>query len=167
MKKYATCILLICMVGVLGGCSGWKDSHLDGKEALGQIREWSETLGEKQLTQDTDLIGTRTLEQEDDFYNGDYAAIVEETTGRDVVFGGAGIEERTIVCSGKVTVISGDIKIRVRMNEDVVYITPDENGHFEKEFSFTSGGNYLMVDYEDFTGSIDLRCKEGEDGHDE
>ena len=167
MKKYMTCILLICMVGVLSGCSEWKDSRLDGKDALGQVEEWSESLGKKQLTKDTDLIGTRTLDQEGDFYNGDYAAIVEDATGRDVGFGGAGIEERMIVYSGKVTVTSGDVKIRVRMNEDVVYITPDENGHFEKEFSFTSGGNYLMVDYEDFTGSIDLRCKEGEDGHDE
>ena len=28
------------------------------------------------------------------------------------------------------------------------------------DFSFKSGGNYIMIDYENFTGSIELRCTE-------
>ena len=107
------------------------------------------------------------MEQEGDCYSGSYNAQAEQMTGRDVVFGGAGMEERTISCSGNIDRESGSIKIRVRMNEEVVYISPNENGHFEKEFSFESGGNYIMVDYEDFTGSIELRCTEGEDGDEE
>lgn len=161
LKKSIIGILIICMMGVLSGCAEWKSSHTDGKEVIGQISEWTGTLGKKQLTTDTDLCGTRTLEQEEDFYTGTYTARVEQMTGRDVIFGGAGVEERTMICSGMVNITSGDIKIRVRMNEDVVYITPDENGDFEAEFSFVSGGNYIMVDYEDFTGSIDLICTEG------
>ena len=107
------------------------------------------------------------MEQEGDYYSGSYNAQIEQITGRDVVFGGAGTEERTIICSGNIDRESGSIKIRVRMNEEVVYISPNENGHFEKEFSFESGGNYIMVDYEDFTGSIELRCTEGEDADEE
>lgn len=167
MKKGIIGILFICMVGAMYGCTEWKSSHDDGKGVIEQIREWTGTLGKKQLTTDADLCGTRTLEQEEDYYTGSYTAKVEQMTGRDVVFGGAGIEERTVICSGMIDRKSGDIKIRVRMNEEVVCVSPDENGYFEKEFSFASGGNYIMVDYEEFTGNIDLRCIEGKGEYEE
>ena len=32
----------------------------------------------------------------------------------------------------------------------------DENGYFETNLSLESGGNYIMVNYEDFTGIIEL-----------
>ena len=166
MKKVITGTLLICVLTVLSGCSAWNNSS-DGIKIIEQVEDWTETLGKKQITKDSDLCGKRILEQAGDYYSGSYNAQIEQITGRDVVFGGAGTEERTIICSGNIDRESGSIEIRVRMNEEVVYISPNENGHFEKEFSFESGGNYIMVDYEDFTGSIELRCTEGEDGDEE
>ena len=35
-------------------------------------------------------------------------------------------------------------------------ITPDDNGDFETELSLESGGNYIMVLYEEFTGAVEL-----------
>lgn len=166
MKKVIVGTLLICVLTVLFGCSSWNNNS-DGIKIIEQVKDWTETLGKKQITKDSDLCGERILEQEGDYYSGSYNAQIEQITGRDVVFGGAGTEERTIICSGNIDRESGSIKIRVRMNEEVVYISPNENGHFEKEFSFESGGNYIMVDYEDFTGSIELRCTEGEDADEE
>lgn len=166
MKKVIVGTLLICVLTVLYGCSSWNNNS-DGIKIIEQVKDWTETLGKKQITKDSDLCGERTLEQSGGYYSGSYNAQVEQMTGRDVVFGGAGMEERTIICSGIIDRESGRIKIRVRMNEEVIYISPDENGYFEKEFSFESGGNYIMVDYEDFTGSIELRCTEGEDGDEE
>lgn len=49
---------------------------------------------------------------------------------------------------------------RNRLQKILIYVD------FEKVLSFESGGNYIMVDYEDFTGSIDLRCT-GADGDEE
>ena len=166
MKKVIVGTLLICVLTVLFGCSSWNNNS-DGIKIIEQVENWTEALGKKQITKDSDLCGERILEQEGDYYSGSYNAQIEQITGRDVVFGGAGTEERTIICSGNIDRESGSIKIRVRMNEEVVYISPNENGHFEKEFSFESGGNYIMVDYEDFTGSIELRCTEGEDADEE
>lgn len=167
MKKVVLGILVVCMVGILHGCTEWKNSHDPKAGITEQIREWTEKLGMTQITKDASLCGKRSLEQEADYYTGNYTAEVEHVTGRDVVFGGAGIEERKISCSGSVDIKSGKAKIRVRMNEEVVYVEPDENGYFEKEFSFASGGNYIMLDYEDFTGSVNLRCTEGNGGYEE
>lgn len=165
MKKVFIGILVICMLGVLYGCSAWNNNS-DGIKIIEQVEGWTETLGKKQITKDSDLCGERILEQAGDYYSGSYNAQVEQMTGRDVVFGGAGVEERTVICNGNIEAKSGSAEIRVRMNEEVVYISPDDNGYFEKVLSFESGGNYIMVDYEDFTGSIDLRCT-GADGDEE
>lgn len=166
MKKVIVGILIICMLGVLYGCTEMTSICNDGSGVIERMKEWSEVLGKRQITKDSELCGERTWEQEGDYYSGSYNAQVEQMTGRDVVFGGAGMEERTIICSGNIDRETGSLKIRVRMNEEVVYISPDESGNFEAELSFVSGGNYIMVDYEEFTGSIDLRCTEGE-GEDE
>lgn len=167
MKKVIVGILIICVLGALWGCADRNNNSDDGNKVMEQLSEWTENLGKKQITKDSDLCGERILEQEGDYYSGSYNAQAEQMTGCEVVFGGAGMEERTIICSGNIDRETGSIKIRVRMNEEVVYISPDENGHFKKEFPFESGGNYIMVDYEDFTGSIELRCTEGEDGNEE
>lgn len=167
MKKVMISIFLFALLGILGGCAEKENSNDSEGRTIEQLSEWTGKLGMTQITEDESLCGTRTLENEEDYYTGNYIAETDHVTGRDVVFGGAGIEERTIVCSGTVNIKTGSIKIRVRMNEEVVYVSPDESGHFEKEFSFASGGNYIMVDYEDFTGNIDLRCTEGEDEHEE
>ncbi|MGN8630684.1 hypothetical protein ACTNEW_03635 [Blautia sp. HCP3S3_G3] len=165
MKKVIAGTLLICVLTVLSGCSAWNNNS-DGIKIIEQVENWTEALGKKQITKDSDLCGERTLEQSGDYYSGSYNAQVEQMTGRDVVFGGAGVEERTVICNGNIETKSGSAEIRVRMNEEVVYISPDDNGYFEKVLSFESGGNYIMVDYEDFTGSIDLRCT-GADGDEE
>lgn len=167
MKKIMIGILLFSLLGILCGCTEGKNSNDSESGTIEQLREWTGKLGMTQITEDESLRGTRTLENEEDYYTGNYIAETDHVTGRDVVFGGAGIEERIIICSGTVDIKAGSIKIRVRMNEEVVYVSPDESGHFEKEFSFASGGNYIMVDYENFTGSIDLRCTEGEGEHEE
>lgn len=35
----------------------------------------------------------------------------------------------------------------------------DEDGYFETELRCTSGGNYVMVDYEDFAGTVEMTCE--------
>lgn len=166
MKKVIAGALLICVLTVLVGCTDWNDNS-DGIKIIEQVKAWTETLGKKHITKDSDLCGERVLDQEGDYYSGSYNAQAERMAVREVIFGGAGVENRTVICSGNIETKSGSVAIRVRMNEEVIYLSPDDNGYFEKELSFESGGNYIMVDYEDFTGSIELRCTEGEDGDEE
>lgn len=87
-------------------------------------------MGKNQITKDKSLIGERILEDRLDYCCGAYRTEAEQITKREVVFGGATIEERKIKCSGVVYVISGKADICVRMNEEVIYLEPDENGCF-------------------------------------
>lgn len=144
MKKVFIGILVICMLGVLFGCSDWSNNSDDGNKVIEQLRVWTGTLGRKQITKDSDLYGERTLEQEGDYYSGSYNAQVEQMTGRNVVFGGAGVEDRTVICRGNIETKSGSAAIRVRMNEEVIYLSPDDNGYFEKELSFESGASCII-----------------------
>ena len=117
-------------------------------------------LGKSQLTDDADLYGTRTLTDEDDSYAGKYVADCAETTGRDVVFGGASTNTREMVLTGSVTVDAGEATIRIRMNNEVTELEPEDDGSFEMNMFFESGGNYIMVDYDDFSGTVELNCND-------
>lgn len=125
-----------------------------------RLEMWAGKLGKTQLTDDEELHGTRTLTDEDDSYAGKYVADCAETTGRDVVFGGASTNARGMVLTGNVTVDAGEATIRIRMNDEVTELEPKEDGSFEMDLPFESGGNYIMVDYDDFSGTVELICND-------
>ena len=144
-------IVLICLVCTLGltacGIQKWR-----AEEWLGFLDGLAGELGASQITADEDLLGERICQG--DAYMGSYLAECDGDTGRDVVFGGGSIESRRLQVSGRILTASGTAVVRIRMNEEVVELTTDENGCFEAELSLKSGGNYIMVDYEGFSGRV-------------
>ena len=75
---------------------------------------------------------------------------------KDVVFGGASIEPRRIQVYGQILTDRGRAAVRIRMNDEVMVLETDGEGRFEAEIHLGSGGNYIMVDYEDFSGTVRL-----------
>ena len=63
MKKVIAGALLICTLTVLAGCTDWNDNS-DGIKIIEQVKDWTEKLGKKQITKDSDLCGERVLDQE-------------------------------------------------------------------------------------------------------
>lgn len=57
---------------------------------------------------------------------------------------------------GTITTESGKATVRIRQNWDVTELETDEEGNFETNLSLDNGGNYIMINYEDFTGTIEL-----------
>ena len=80
-------------------------------------------------------------------------------TGRDVVFGGASIHNRDLFLSGHIETESGNATVCIRMNSEVVELAPDADGHFETTLKLNNGGNYIMVVYEDFTGTMEMNSE--------
>ena len=117
-----------------------------------------ENIGDSQITDDDDLIGARFL-VDDDNYAGEYKAECSHMTGRDVVFGGASIHNRALFLSGHIETESGNATIRIRMNDEVVELEPDADGYFETNLKLVNGGNYIMVIYEDFSGTMEMTCE--------
>ncbi len=156
MKRLLTILICVVMVLSLGACSGnWKDN------AVEQWDNFTNFLSKSQITKDKDLIGSRTLE-DNDYYIGSYSAECENADGRDVVFGGASVYEKKLKVTAKVETQSGSATIRIRLGADVEEHTADENGNLELELELGSGNIYIMIDYEDFIGSVDLVSEYGQ-----
>lgn len=151
MKKIIALALVLCMTLSFAGCGFNYENPSEVKE---KFNEWAGMLGKTQITNDDNLIGGR-LPGEDE-YVGSYLADCDKQTGKDVIFGGGSIEDREIRVYGTLKTDSGKATVRIRMNEDVVELEPDKEGFFETTLSLTSGGNYIMVNYEEFSGTIEL-----------
>ena len=117
-----------------------------------------EDIGNSQITENGDLIGERLL-ADDDSYAGEYTAECTHMTGRDIVFGGASIYNRTLVLFGQIETESGNATVRIRMNSEVVELEPDADGYFETTLKLDNGGNYIMVVYEDFSGTVETNSE--------
>lgn len=154
MKILLVISLIICVILLVAGCQ-WKAGPSGGiYEGLDNL---AGNLGSSQITKDDDLIGTRSCAT--DSYAGSYHAECTGQTGRDVIFGGASIEDRVLYCSGKISTESGDACVRIRLNQEV-YLRPlDPEGCFETELHLRSGGNYVMIDFTDFVGTVEMTCE--------
>jgi len=75
------------------------------------------------------------------------------------VFGGASIHSRELHVYGTVRCNSGNAVVKIRQNEEVNALSLEDNGKFETNLSCTSGGNYIMIDYEDFNGNVELHAE--------
>lgn len=113
-----------------------------------------ENLGRSQITDAQDAIGQRINADE---YTGAYeASCTRSTSGRDVIFGGASLQTRKVHVYGTVHAKGGKATVRIRMNGEVEELPIDQDGSFETECHMESGGNYIMVLYENFQGSVQL-----------
>lgn len=158
MKYLITMSLLVCVLFCLTGC---RLNYMEPEEVATYLDGIVGKIGDSQITEDDDLIGQRDLS--DDAYCGTYIADCNNQTGRDVIFGGASTHERVLLCYGSVQADAGTVELRIRLNDEVTILRTDEVGKFETELHLKSGGNYIIIDYSDFSGSIEMCCEYIED----
>lgn len=113
-----------------------------------------EYLGSRQLTSKINLIGERYNKQDD--YTGSYKCSADDVTGRDVIYGGCSVDKIKLNLKGKADTQSGELKIRIRYGYEVDYVTINDDGSFDELLEFDGGGNYIIIEYQDFTGEINL-----------
>lgn len=150
--------LFFLMAGLLFSLTGCDLNCMEPEEMQNFLDGVVEDIGSSQITDDEDLIGTRVLKDDADSYAGEYTAECKSVTGREVVFGGASIHNRELFLSGSIDTESGTVAVRIRLNEEVFELEPDADGYFEATLKLDNGGNYIMVVYEDFSGSMELTC---------
>ena len=155
MKRFLLGIGLLCVLLSCCACRITNDTLRDTRRFLEHAISG---FGYSQLTPEQDLIGWRILD-ESDHYTGFYQSECEGQTGRDVIFGGASFGDRTLRITGKVSAESGSALLRIGMNEEVLEIPLTEDT-FETECNLESGGNYIMICYQDFTGHVEMSSSE-------
>lgn len=151
MKKIALVVLVIC---VLLGVSVYTIENISPSTILNTYEKVVESCGRTQVSDDKDLIGKRTLKE--DAYVGTYIANCANENGREVIFGGGSLKERKVKVHGTIKTESGKATLSVRIGENKNTVTTDDNGDFTILLDMDGGGNYVILDYEDFTGSINL-----------
>lgn len=156
MKRSLIYIVLLSLVLSLSGCS---INNMEPEETHSFLNSIVKNIADCQITEDKMLMGIRNLTNEGDSYAGKYTSTINDVTGRDVVFGGGSIYTRLLHLSGRIETTSGEAKIRIRMNDEVIELKADTDGNFETELKFTSGGNYIMVVYDDFSGKVEMCCE--------
>lgn len=155
MKQTIIFLLLTALLLCLTGC---RFNFMEPEEMQVFLDGVVEDIGNSQITENGDLIGERLL-ADDDSYAGEYTAECTHMTGRDIVFGGASIYNRTLVLFGQIETESGNATVRIRMNSEVVELEPDADGYFETTLKLDNGGNYIMVIYEDFSGTVEINSE--------
>lgn len=112
-------------------------------------------VGLNQITAKSKLIGKREFIGKDS-YIGSYTSSCIFEKGRDVVFGGASIKDKKVSLKVKILTESGSANLRIRLGSDVKEYKTDNNNTFEQTIDLQAGGNYIMIDYDDFTGTVEM-----------
>lgn len=147
-------LMMLMALSLMFGTTACHGGDVEPQKLVSQWDRFVEMCGRTQITPDEKLIGTRTYGE--DGYVGTYYADCDEATGRDVIFGGGSIQERDVHVQGHVEQSSGTVKLRVRLGGQVEEPVLDEQGNFDLSFHLDGGGNYFMLDYESFSGTITL-----------
>lgn len=152
MKKFITFILIACCLLSMTACS--KD------EMVEQYNTVLQAVGDKALTADSDLQGERTLGS--DSYVGKYAADYSDYTGKETIFGGTALERDTgnkvsITC--KLNIQAGTIKLILQSGTEQPKVLTEESGDYSETIELPSASNYILVEGDGFTGSIELEIE--------
>ena len=155
IRRILTVICLLWLLLCLSSCVACSSfPHFDPQDAVERFDRFAEWLSQSQITADKNLIGQRNCAK--DAYTGEYRAQCRSASGREVIFGGASVKERTLKLSAAIETVSGKATLRIRLGASVKEYPADEYDRLETELKLNGGGNYIMLCYEDFTGTIVL-----------
>nr|WP_169406849.1 hypothetical protein [Desulfoscipio gibsoniae] len=141
-----------CFVFALTGCT--KD------EILGTYNHAIQAAGDAQLTGNRSLEGKRKYGV--DHYTGTYAADYEDFSGTECLFGGTSIDrdagnEIEITC--KLSITEGTAKVVFQSGTDEPQVLIESTGDYSDTIELPPAGNYIVVEGDGFTGSIELEIK--------
>ena len=153
MKKIVLALALI-LVGsfMLSGCS--KD------EILNHYNNIVQSAGSIELTGKSSLQGEK--EKGIDDYTGTYTADYANFSGTEYLFGGTSIKreagkELSIDCALEVT--DGTAKVFWISGADEEVTLLETTGTYSDTITLPEGGNYIGIECENFTGSIELNME--------
>lgn len=174
-RKKAFFIVLICgCVLSLSGCNNIYKALSNGTEkilgvasdtvgdapkeaALDVLNTINEIGGNSVLTSEKSLQGERIIGT--DNYVGTYFAEYEDFSKTEYLFGGTDTERKagndiSITCTLKID--SGAAKVFWVSGSDEPVILIEADGTYSETISLTSGGNYIGIECDNFTGSIEI-----------
>ena len=153
VKKIILSLFLILLGAfILSGCT--KD------DVLNQYNNIVQSVGAIALTGNSSLQGTK--EKGIDDYTGSYTADYKSFSDTEYLFGGTSIKREagkdiSVDCFLEVT--EGTAKVFWISGPDEAVTLIETTGTYSDTITLPDGGNYISIECEDFTGSIELNIK--------
>ena len=153
MKKIVLALAFVLLGSfMISGCS--KDEILD------QYNHIVQSAGSIALTGNSSLQGTK--EKGIDDYTGSYTADYENFSDTEYLFGGTSInreagKELSVDCILEVT--KGTAKVFWISGSDEAVTLIEATGTYSDTITLPDGGNYIGIECESFTGSIELNIE--------
>ena len=153
MKKTVLALAFVLFGSfMLSGCT--KD------EVLNQYNNIVQSAGSIALTGNSSLQGTK--EKGIDDYTGNYTADYEDFSDTEYLFGGTSIKreagkELSIDCTLEIT--EGAAKVFWISGSDEAVTLIEATGTYSDTITLPDGGNYIGIECENFTGSIELNIE--------
>lgn len=119
-----------------------------------------QSIGDKGLTDDKDLQGKREFGI--DSYAGSYTADYENFSGNEIIFGGTAIERDSgnkIEISCDIATQSGKMKLILQTGNNEPEILCDTESSYNDTIELPSASNYILIESDNFTGSLNLKLK--------
>ena len=163
MKKAKTILsvlLVLSIIGVLSACSSnhdkgsLKDNLIDGWD------RWIQSFSKHALTKEKDLQGEK--DEGVDAYTGTYVAAYDRFNGKEFIFGGTALNRENgnhLQVTYKLTIEDGTAELNWIAGSDE-YSVANISSEDTKEYTISSGDNYLVLKGENFSGSLEVSVKD-------
>ncbi|MCD7827235.1 MAG: hypothetical protein LUG85_01685 [Clostridiales bacterium] len=144
-------LMLACLVFSLTACGGnLKDNLLDGYDNLLQ------SVSKHALTKEKDLQGEKNAGN--DAYTGTYAATYDGFNGKEFIFGGTALERENgnqLKVTYTLSIDKGTAELYWIAGNDE-YTIANDNSEDTKEYTISSGDNYIVLKGKDFSGTLTI-----------
>ena len=162
IKKIVSVLLVLSIVGCFSGCGSnhdkgnLKDDLLDGWD------RWMQSFSKHALTKGKDLQGEK--DEGVDAYTGTYTATYDGFNGKEVIFGGTALNRENgnqLQVTYKLTIDDGSAELHWIAGNDEHSIA-NTSSEDTKEYTISSGDNYIVLKGDNFSGSLEVSVKDVE-----
>lgn len=165
MKKIKKNVSVLLAVSIIGCCSGCGSNHDNGSlkdNLINGWNRWMQSFSRHALTKERNLQGRK--DEGVDAYTGTYAASYDGFNGKEFIFGGTALHRENgsrLQVTYKLTIEDGTAKLNWIAGSDEYSITA-VSSEDTKEYTISSGDNYIVLKGDNFSGNLELTVKDVE-----
>lgn len=155
-------MLVLCLTFCVAGCSSNHDKGSLKDNLIDGFNSWMQSFSKHALTKEKDLQGEK--EKGDDAYTGTYTATYDGFNGKELIFGGTVLERENgnqLKVTYTLTIEEGTAELYWIAGNDE-YTIANDSSEDTKEYTISSGDNYIVLKGDDFSGSLKLTVEDTE-----
>jgi hypothetical protein len=156
-------ILILCLTFCIAGCGSNHEKDNLKDNLVDDWDSWLQSFSKHALTKEKDLQGEK--DKGEDEYTGTYTATYDKFSGNEFIFGGTALERENgnqLKVIYTLTIDKGAAELYWVAGGDK-YTVANDSSKDTKEYTISSGDNYIILKGENFSGSLELTVENVED----